>query len=81
MDSISATAYLADLSGPLQLHHALTDTHVPAEFSQTLYEQTLAAGKTVELYTYDGDDHNIPTNFTLAMTYTIQFFDTYLKGA
>jgi uncharacterized protein len=33
-DAISANSYLADLSGPLQLHHATTDASVPAEFSE-----------------------------------------------
>jgi dipeptidyl aminopeptidase/acylaminoacyl peptidase len=79
-DSISANAFLADLSGPIQLHHGTADTSVPVAFSETLYQQALAAGKTVELYTYEGDDHNIASSFGLAMQRTIEFFDRYLKG-
>ena len=79
-DSISANTYLSDLSGPLQLHHGTADTSVPLEFSETLYQQVLAAGKTVELYTYQGDDHNIASSFGLVMRRTIAFFDKYLKG-
>ncbi len=79
-NSISANAYLADLSGPVQLHHGTADTSVPLEFSETLYQQVLAAGKTAELYTYEGADHNIASGFGLAMQRTIEFFDQYLKG-
>ncbi len=39
-----------------------------------------AAGMPVEFYRYENDDHDITTNFTLAMQRTIQFFDTYVKG-
>ncbi|HEY4690758.1 MAG TPA: alpha/beta fold hydrolase [Anaerolineae bacterium] len=79
-NSISANSFLGDLFGPIQLHHGTADTSVPLEFSETLYQQVLAAGKTVELYTYEGDDHNIAKNFGLAMQRTIAFFDKYLKG-
>lgn len=79
-DSVSANAYLADLSGPLQLHHGTADTSVPYEFSETLYQQGLDAGATVEFYTYAGADHNLSGPFSVAMARTIQFFDTYLKG-
>lgn len=78
--SISANTYLADLSGPLQLHHGTGDTSVPYEFSETLYQQAVEAGQTVELYLYEGDNHNISRFFTLAMGRTIQFFDRYLKS-
>lgn len=78
-DGISANAYLEDLSGPLQLHHATGDTSVPVEFSQTLAEQLTTAGKEHELYVYQGDDHNISSNFTTAMRRTIEYFDRVLK--
>jgi len=78
-NSISANSYLSDLSGPLQLHHGTADETVPLEFSKTLYAEVLAAGKTVEFYTYEGDNHNISIHFNAAMTRTIEFFDRYLK--
>jgi dipeptidyl aminopeptidase/acylaminoacyl peptidase len=78
-NSISANAYLADLSGPLQLHHSTTDTEVPVEFSTKLADEIQAAGGTVELYTYEGDDHNLANSFSLAMRRTISFFNKYLK--
>lgn len=78
-NSISANSFLADLSGPVQLHHGTADEEVPLAFSQTLEEQIQAAGGTVELYTYEGDNHNLANYFTTAMNRTIEFFDRYLK--
>ncbi len=78
-NSISANSYLSDISGPLQLHHGTSDTSVPIEFSQKLEEQMKAAGKVVELFTYNGDDHNLSKSFSLAMQRSVAFFDRYLK--
>lgn len=78
-DSLSANTYLDDISGPVQLHHGTADESVPLEFSETLYEQLQDLGKPVELYTYEGDNHNISNLFSLAMTRTIEFYDRYLK--
>ena len=78
-NSISANSFLKDISGPLQLHHGTADASVPVEFSQTLEKQIKEAGKSVELYTYPGDDHNISNNFNTAMQRSIEFFNRYLK--
>jgi len=78
-NTISSNTYLSDLSGPVQLHHGTADSSVPLEFSEILYEQVQQVGKTAELYTYEGDDHNISNFFSLAMTRTIEFYDRYLK--
>jgi fermentation-respiration switch protein FrsA (DUF1100 family) len=79
--AISPNSYLEDLSGPVQLHHGTADTSVRLEFSETLQAQIEAVGKPVELYLYEGDNHNISVNFGTAMQRSIQFFDTYVKGA
>ncbi len=78
-DSVSANSYLADLSGPLQLHHGTLDDDVPVEFSIRLAEQARAANQIADLYIYDGDNHNISKYFSTAMRRTIAFFDTHLK--
>lgn len=78
--SISPNSYVADISGPVQLHHSPADTHVPAEFSEILYTQLQDAGQAVEHYTYENDDHNIAANFSPAMERSIAFFDKYVKG-
>jgi dipeptidyl aminopeptidase/acylaminoacyl peptidase len=79
-NSISANAYLADLSGPVQLHHGTADDSVPILFSDLLTEQILAAGRVVEYYQYEGDNHNLSGFFSLAMRRTVEFFDRYLKA-
>ena len=78
-DSVSATSYLSDLSGPIQLHHGTNDEDVPLEFSIRLAELAQAQGQLADLYTYDGDNHNISKYFSSAMQRTIEFFDIYLK--
>ena len=79
-DSISPMAYLADITAPIQLHHAAGDVEVPIQFSQTLATDLQSAGKTVQLYAYPGDDHNISAHFSQAMARSVAFFDRYLKG-
>jgi dipeptidyl aminopeptidase/acylaminoacyl peptidase len=77
--SVSANSYLADLSGPLQLHHGTADEDVPLDFSIRLAEQVRTVGGEAELYTYEKDNHNISKYFNLAMDRTIAFFDKILK--
>jgi uncharacterized protein len=77
--SISANGYLSDLNGPIQIHHGTGDADVPWQFSQMLHDEMVQANRMVELYLYEGDNHNISNNFGLAMQRTIEFFDRYLK--
>ena len=77
--SISANSYLQDISGPLQLHHGLSDTSVPFQFSEKLYQDLEKLGKEVEYYSYPNDDHNLSASFNLAMQRSITFFEKYLK--
>ena len=78
--AISPNSYVIDISGPVQLHHSPTDSHVPSDFSEALHTQLQQAGQTSEHYIYENDDHNISANFGLAMERSIAFFDQYVKG-
>jgi dipeptidyl aminopeptidase/acylaminoacyl peptidase len=78
--SISPITYVSDISGPLQLHHGTNDADVPIEFSESLDKAMQAAGKTVEYYVYNGDNHNLLNNWGTVMRRTIEFFDKYVKG-
>lgn len=77
--SLSATSYLSDISGPVQLHHGTADSSVPVEFSRSLEKRLSEVGKTVELYEYQGDDHNLSANLSLALRRSVEFFDKNLK--
>jgi len=77
--AVSPTTYLADVSGPLQLHHGTADATVSSEFSQNLYQMLSAIDQPVELYLYEGDNHNISNSFGTAMARSIEFFDRHLK--
>ena len=78
-DSVSSNAYLTDLSGPIQLHHGTADTDVPYILSELLWAQITNVNGEVELYKYEGDNHNISNFFGLAMSRTIEFYDRCLK--
>lgn len=77
-NSISANSYLKDISGPLQLHHGTADESVPLLFSQNLEKQMKDAGKEVELFVYEGNDHNLGQSFSQAMQRSIDFFNKHL---
>jgi dipeptidyl aminopeptidase/acylaminoacyl peptidase len=77
--SISANSFLADLSGPVQLHHGTADSSVPHLFSELLAGEIEQAGGVVELYLYPGADHNLSQPFSVAMQRTLNFFDMHLK--
>jgi len=78
--TVDPLSYISDITTPIQLHTGEEDEEVPPEFSASLYEKLLIAGKTAEYYIYPGGDHNISSpNFEIAMDRSIQFFDRYLK--
>ena len=79
-NGLSANAYLAEISGPVQLHHGTSDDTVPYSYSTTLDSEIRAAGKKVELILYRGDNHNISVNLNNALTVSVVFFDQYVKG-
>lgn len=78
-NSIDPTAYVKDISTPIQLDVGGEDEEVPVDFSKSLRDRLQAAGKVVEYYEYPGSDHNISQGFALAMKRSVEFFNTYLK--
>jgi len=78
-DSISSNSFVADLNGPLQLHHGTSDYVVPQAFSEILYAEVNSVGGEVEYYSYPGDNHNLSLYFTTAMNRSIAFFDEHVK--
>jgi dipeptidyl aminopeptidase/acylaminoacyl peptidase len=84
--SITPADHLADLSGPIQLHHGTADEAVPVAFSEDLYlrltqlDPPTKHAQASELYVYSGDNHNISNSFAQAMQRSVEFFDRHLKG-
>ena len=79
--AISPLSYLDDLTAPLELHHGTADASVPLSYSTELYAALQEIGKPVDMYLYEGDDHNISHNLFLALQRSLEFFDKHLKGA
>ncbi len=77
--SLSATSYLKEISGPLQLHHGTEDSSVDVRLSENLEKRMREAGVAVEAFYYQGDDHNLSGNLNLALERSVMFFDKYLK--
>ncbi len=78
--AIDPTFNLNYIAAPIQLHHGTEDEEVPLDFSQKLFDKLKAAGKTVELFTYQGAGHNISSpSFETAIQRSVEFFDKYLK--
>lgn len=77
---LSSNSYLADISGPIQLHHGTADDSVPVAFSEQLDKELRAVKKISDLHIYPQDDHNIAAYFVTAMNRSIEFFDRHVKG-
>jgi dipeptidyl aminopeptidase/acylaminoacyl peptidase len=78
--SLSPIGFVDEVSGPVQLHHGTKDESVPIEFSEKLGAALEEVGKEVELYKYEGGDHNLSgSNFGVAMRRSVEFFDGWLK--
>ncbi len=78
-NQLDPTAFISDIKAPIQLHFGTADEEVPPDFSTSLFDKLKSAGKTAEIYSYPGDNHNISGNFNTAMQRSIDFFNKYLK--
>ncbi|MBI2338423.1 alpha/beta fold hydrolase [Candidatus Daviesbacteria bacterium] len=78
--SIAPISFVKDISGPVQIQHGTADEEVPVLFSEKLKEALVNKGKSVEFYTYEGDDHNLASNLGVALSRSVEFFDKYLKN-
>ena len=78
--AVSLTKNIEFLEAPLQLHHALNDSVVNVGYSQDLAAVLQEAGKSYQLFTYEGGGHNIEAPyFSDAMQHTVQFFRDHLE--
>lgn len=75
---ISLLDNLSYVSTPLLIHHGTLDDSVPLSWSETLYQHLKNAGKQVTFYRYEGDNHDIGSNFSTALDRDIAFFKSFL---
>ena len=52
-----------------------------SRFSEKLEQLMKDEGKSVELFTYAGNDHNISASFNTAIKRSVDFFDKYVKSS
>jgi dipeptidyl aminopeptidase/acylaminoacyl peptidase len=77
---MSGRNYLADVVGPIQIHHGTADESVPYAHATALAQQLAALSKPHELHTYTGALHNwFGPTWDLAMSRTLAFFDQHVK--
>lgn len=77
--SIDPMTYIKDVSVPVQIQHGTADEEVPYVLSQKLDTALKKANKTVEFYSYEGDNHNLSNNLNTALQRSVDFFNKYLK--
>jgi dipeptidyl aminopeptidase/acylaminoacyl peptidase len=77
--SIDPMTYLKDITAPIQIQHGTADGEVPYVLSQKLDTALKNANKTVEFYSYEGDNHNLSNNLSVALQRSVDFFDRYFK--
>ena len=77
-NSIDPTNFLSSITSPIELHVGLSDETVPPNFSINLAKRLQQVGKSVEIFQYPGNDHDISQNFSEAMQRTILFFKANL---
>lgn len=76
----SAVCWPDLISAPLLIQHGEADSQVPVEQSQQLAALLSAAGKTVKLITYPGDEHGLPAHYG-GIPEALAWFQKYLGKA
>lgn len=80
-NQVAPTNYLNDLTGAIEIHHAIDDAVVNIGYSRdlmSLFDKTKVEHK---LYEYPSGGHNISgPSFNLAMERTVNFFKSHLSN-
>lgn len=75
---ISSIENLEKISVPVNLHHGTSDESVPYSWGTSLNDKLKEKGKTVNFYSYQGDNHDIAGNFGRALSRDVTFFKSFL---
>ncbi len=72
---------LSKINTPISLHQGLSDTEVDPQTSIVLADALKKAGKQLEYFEYEGQDHNFQNlGWDLISKRTLDFFDKFLKN-
>jgi uncharacterized protein len=77
-NEISATSFLGDIGGPIQLHHAREDEWVPFILAEQFAQRMDTDDARVELFAYEEDTHDLARHFDEAAQRTVTFFEHLL---
>lgn len=76
---VAPTNYISDLTGAIQINHAVDDAVVSIEYSRNLMKLLDATSIVHELHEYPSGGHNMTgSSFTSAMQKTVEFYRKYL---
>ncbi len=74
VDEYNVVEYFDWIKAPIQIHQGTDDEAVPLEWSLELNEQLKLHDKQVELYIYEGADHNLVGGWGEAMKRSLEWF-------
>jgi len=74
-DNYSIDSYYDWIQAPIQIHQGTADDAVPLKWSVELRDELKELGKKVELYIYEGADHNLSGGWDLAVQRSLEFFE------
>lgn len=78
-NAISPIQFVSNVA-PISIHHGTRDTSVPIEFSESLATKLKENQREYEFFIYQGDDHNLSKNLSLALRRSVAFFDKHVKA-
>ena len=81
---VSPLQHLDLITVPVQLHYGANDGEdyagTPPEWSKTIYDEMIKAGRNAQIFSYDGGKHSLLSDQWFAfMERSAQFFDKYVK--
>lgn len=78
-NAIDPTKYISDITASIDIQVGTQDTSVPQSFSSGLRDLLVHAGKSVTYQEYNGADHNLSPDTSVALSRAVSFFDRNLK--
>lgn len=77
LSQITAVDNLNFIQTPLNIHHGTSDQSVPYDWGIALRDQLKTLNKSVNFYSYVGDNHDISLHWSQALARDVVFFDSF----